>query len=274
MGTFCKSLPFTMQSCLSARTPERRVFQSLCLTRARNDFSTSTQPAIRVRDSGLFTSKSRFAFPSKLSFLLPHHHNSSSLSFTLKRSFSSYPTFDLLKPLKMDSSNVEHQAKKRCLNNPDVDNAVPTLDLLALAHNQSKLLKSSPVNNGIFRIIVEGNIGSGKTTFLKIFAKNCSDQLDKPLIVPEPIDLWRDVGGENVFQLLGDDPQRWSFAFQSFVQLTMMRVCFDLFFVFVYLFLTTFVCLDSRNGSQAGSCKSHGTLTLLCSLLFCRKSSQ
>ena len=86
-------------------------------------------------------------------------------------------------------------------------------------------LKSTSANKGVFKIIVEGNIGSGKTTFLNIFSKNCSNQLHKPLIVPEPIDLWRDVGGENVFQLLGDNPKRWSFAFQSYVQLTMMKVC-------------------------------------------------
>ena len=76
-----------------------------------------------------------------------------------------------------------------------------------------------------FRIIVEGNIGCGKTTFLSIFQKNSSSLSKKPLVVTEPIHRWRDVGGVNIFQLMVDDPKRWSFAFQSFVQLTMVQVC-------------------------------------------------
>lgn len=74
-------------------------------------------------------------------------------------------------------------------------------------------------------IIVEGNIGSGKTTFLRTFAQVAAAmRLPAPLIVPEPITLWRNVGGVNAFQLLADDPKRWSFAFQSYVQLTMLKV--------------------------------------------------
>lgn len=76
-----------------------------------------------------------------------------------------------------------------------------------------------------FRIIVEGNVGSGKTTFLSIFENSCCSSLKKkPLVIPEPIHLWRNVGGTNIFQLLADDPKRWSFAFQSYAQLTMLKV--------------------------------------------------
>lgn len=92
------------------------------------------------------------------------------------------------------------------------------------ANIDGKHLQAPTNDKKVFRIIVEGNIGCGKTTFLKIFAKNCASMTKKPLIVPEPIDLWRDVGGVNIFQLLADDPKRWSFAFQSYVQLTMIKV--------------------------------------------------
>src|SRR5699024_4896747 len=86
-------------------------------------------------------------------------------------------------------------------------------------------LKPAPTSRKVYRIAVEGNIGSGKTTFLQIFARCCAAaRLSSPLIVPEPIDLWRNVGGVNIFQLLADDPARWSFAFQSYVQLTMLKI--------------------------------------------------
>ncbi|UXI22369.1 cubilin-like [Sarcoptes scabiei] len=76
----------------------------------------------------------------------------------------------------------------------------------------------------VLKIIVEGNIGSGKTTFLSIFSKICSVKAGHHLVVPEPVDLWRNVGGVNIFQLLADDPKRWSFTFQSYVQLTMLKI--------------------------------------------------
>lgn len=47
-------------------------------------------------------------------------------------------------------------------------------------------------NTKPFTIFVEGNIGSGKTTFLKHFAA-----LDNVVTLAEPVDRWREVRGEN-----------------------------------------------------------------------------
>lgn len=80
-------------------------------------------------------------------------------------------------------------------------------------------------NKHVYHIIVEGNIGSGKTTFLDIFRKCASGCGLRSLVMPEPIDKWRNVGGQNLFQLLADDPKRWSFTFQSYVYKTMADVC-------------------------------------------------
>lgn len=44
-----------------------------------------------------------------------------------------------------------------------------------------------------FTICIEGNIGSGKTTFLNHF-KKCSNTS----ILQEPVDLWRNIGGVNL----------------------------------------------------------------------------
>lgn len=44
-----------------------------------------------------------------------------------------------------------------------------------------------------FTVCVEGNIGSGKTTFLSHFKK-----FDNVTVLEEPVELWRDVSGTNL----------------------------------------------------------------------------
>ncbi|XP_022094559.1 deoxynucleoside kinase-like [Acanthaster planci] len=68
-------------------------------------------------------------------------------------------------------------------------------------------------------IVIEGNIGSGKSTLLKYF-----DQKKGIEVFPEPVRKWQDVRGTNMLDLLYQDPSRWSFAFQSYVQFTMLQV--------------------------------------------------
>lgn len=70
-----------------------------------------------------------------------------------------------------------------------------------------------------FTVCVEGNIGSGKTTFLKNFQK-----FDKLVETNgEPVEQWRDFGGQNPLASLYEDPKRWAFTFQSLVLLTLMQ---------------------------------------------------
>ena len=52
--------------------------------------------------------------------------------------------------------------------------------------------------------MVEGNIGSGKSTYLQHFSK-IRDDVD---IIPEPVDKWRNVNSHNVLQLMYEDPIR------------------------------------------------------------------
>lgn len=74
-------------------------------------------------------------------------------------------------------------------------------------------------------ICVEGNIGCGKTTFLDFFRQRfqAAGEPD-PGIIAEPVEKWRNVEGENLFQYLYKDPARYSLAFQTYVQLTMMKL--------------------------------------------------
>lgn len=70
-----------------------------------------------------------------------------------------------------------------------------------------------------FTVVVEGNIGSGKTTFLDRFAANPAFET-----FTEPVKKWQDVRGHNLLQLMYEDPCRWSLTFQTYVQLTMTEL--------------------------------------------------
>ncbi|XP_043255212.1 deoxynucleoside kinase isoform X2 [Colletes gigas] len=79
--------------------------------------------------------------------------------------------------------------------------------------NRSKLIRRP------FTVCIEGNIGSGKTTFISHFKK-----LNNTTVLQEPVELWQDVGGTNLLELLYTEPARYSFLFQSYVQLTMLQL--------------------------------------------------
>ncbi|KAL3862488.1 hypothetical protein ACJMK2_008449 [Sinanodonta woodiana] len=70
-----------------------------------------------------------------------------------------------------------------------------------------------------YTVAVEGNIGCGKSTFLNYFKKAHNVE-----VFPEPVDKWKDVHGFNTLEKMYNDAQRWSLAFQSFVQLTMVDI--------------------------------------------------
>lgn len=72
-------------------------------------------------------------------------------------------------------------------------------------------------------ICIEGNVGCGKTTLLDFFCKKTLDFCGQNIFM-EPVESWRNVGGENLFQYLYKDPARYSLAFQTYVQLTMIKL--------------------------------------------------
>lgn len=70
-----------------------------------------------------------------------------------------------------------------------------------------------------FVVSIEGNIGSGKSTFLQHFSAMPEVETHQ-----EPIDLWTNLKGHNLLGMLYQDPKRWSFLFQSYVQLTRLGI--------------------------------------------------
>lgn len=78
-----------------------------------------------------------------------------------------------------------------------------------------------------YTVVVEGNIGSGKTTFLQPFMESTKNSLN-PIselveVTEEPVSKWRNCQGTNLLQLMYEDPKRWSLMFQTYVHLTMIQ---------------------------------------------------
>lgn len=81
---------------------------------------------------------------------------------------------------------------------------------VTLIHNMSKRA---------FTVVIEGNLGSGKSTFLKQF----NEKTDNVDVIPEPVDRWQNIGGNNLLAMMYEDPTRYSFVFQMYAQLTMLE---------------------------------------------------
>ncbi|XP_008303809.1 deoxyguanosine kinase, mitochondrial isoform X1 [Stegastes partitus] len=83
------------------------------------------------------------------------------------------------------------------------------------------------------RVSVEGNIAVGKSTFAKLLQSACSDWE----VMAEPIDKWQNIKSEtskgsdappqstvsNLLQMMYQDPQRWSYTFQTYSCMSRLR---------------------------------------------------
>ena len=68
-------------------------------------------------------------------------------------------------------------------------------------------------------VSIEGNIGSGKSSVLKILAEHVSELM----ILDEPLASWEKAGPNenvNLLALYYQDPQRWGFTFQIYAFMT------------------------------------------------------
>lgn len=62
---------------------------------------------------------------------------------------------------------------------------------------------------------VEGNIGTGKSTFLNMIE---SLHNEKYQVIYEPVDVWtnfKDTSGKNILQYFYEDPKRFAYTFQN-----------------------------------------------------------
>jgi len=72
-----------------------------------------------------------------------------------------------------------------------------------------------------FMIAVEGNIASGKSTFLSLLSA-----VPGVATYPEPVERWRAVGGQDLFQAMMDEPLRWMHTFQLYSSLTRLETAY------------------------------------------------
>lgn len=74
-------------------------------------------------------------------------------------------------------------------------------------------------NNNLKNFIsIEGNIGSGKSTFIRKLSESINAE-----IVFEPVERWQDINGHNILNEFYKDMKRWAYSFQSYVFLTRIQ---------------------------------------------------
>ena len=69
--------------------------------------------------------------------------------------------------------------------------------------------------NNVFFLTVEGNIGAGKSTFLKKLQNDLSSN-----VLFEPCDKWQNINGFNALEKFYSDIKRWAYSFQLYAFLT------------------------------------------------------
>jgi deoxyadenosine/deoxycytidine kinase len=65
--------------------------------------------------------------------------------------------------------------------------------------------------------VIEGNIGAGKSTFLRQVGRYLDAQM-----VAEPVQEWQNIGGENLLDAFYSNGQRWAYSFQTYAFITRM----------------------------------------------------
>jgi len=77
----------------------------------------------------------------------------------------------------------------------------------------------------VFIISIEGNIGSGKSTFVNLLKENCKDR-DDICFLQEPVDQWLQIKDNegNILQHYYKDQQKYSFAFQMMAYISRLSL--------------------------------------------------
>ena len=69
---------------------------------------------------------------------------------------------------------------------------------------------SGKPHQSTYHVLVEGNIGVGKSTFLNRLKENLGNDAT---VFTEPVELWTNFKGTNLLQQMYDNPDRNSFRF-------------------------------------------------------------
>lgn len=124
-------------------------------------------------------------------------------------------------PPQRKTLRVGHKAITRTGNLSTMANESGKLSLSPSRPSNS----SEDVSSRVKRVSIEGNIAVGKSTFARLLQSACQDWE----VVTEPVSKWQNIesgtskGAEaspqttvgNLLQLMYQDPQRWSYTFQT-----------------------------------------------------------
>ena len=69
-------------------------------------------------------------------------------------------------------------------------------------------------------VLVEGNIGAGKSSFLEYAKEKYEDVIT---VQDEPIESWRNYFGHNILNLFYQAPEKNAFLMQAVVQLSLVQ---------------------------------------------------
>ena len=84
----------------------------------------------------------------------------------------------------------------------------------------------SPSKNAVFANNKSTNKCYDYDDTISNSGNDCLDENSPPVhlkLITEPVNLWRNLEGNNLLELMYTDPHRWAFAFHSYVQLTMLE---------------------------------------------------
>lgn len=75
-------------------------------------------------------------------------------------------------------------------------------------------------------IVVDGNIASGKTSYINFLKKECKNRGLKVIMIPEPLNSWNEMG---IFDAFDKDQDRWSYSFQTYAYCTRIMKAKEIF---------------------------------------------
>ena len=107
-------------------------------------------------------------------------------------------------------------------------------------------------------IFVEGNIGTGKTTFLNLV----QEHVDNVQCILEPVDKWTglsDSSGKNILHYFYENMEKYTYSFQSYAFLSRVMLLDLIDYSKEYVFIERSVYSDKNIFAQ--NCVQNGTMT-------------
>ena len=89
-----------------------------------------------------------------------------------------------------------------------------------IKQDQFDIVKKILTNDKQRKYLIDGNIGAGKTTLVKLLETSLNSQGIKTKAIFEPVDVWRNVGALQYFY---DDIVNHSYEFQTFTFITRIK---------------------------------------------------